>query len=123
MIDEREHMADLLYEAQYRHMSVEETVDLLQDHGVIWPPCKVGDYVFTIEHWFKGEYSPRVVGHRVTSITMDECNCGEMTIEAESHFGYFVEKDFGKTVFCTREEADKVLKERESNKPAVDKSQ
>ena len=48
MFDEREHLADLLYEAQYRHMSVEETVDLLQDHGVIYPPCNVGDTVYAI---------------------------------------------------------------------------
>ena len=93
-------------------IDVEELADYLLSHGVIVPPCKVGDYVFMVEYWFKGEYDPRVVGHRVTSIQMDECHCGEMVVEVESHFGYLTEKDFGKTVYCTREEAEQALWER-----------
>lgn len=107
MIDERERMADLLYEAQYRHMSVEETVDLLQDHGVIYPPCKVGDTVFSIRWGDNNVHEDRVNWCSYEST-------GELFWFQTISTDQFIPEDIGRTVFFTREAAEQALKERDT---------
>ncbi len=87
----------------------EVVADYLLDNGVILPPCKVNDVVYTI-------IKDTVAEHRVQKI--------EVHINGSISFcfswhgcGYehkFV-KDIGKTVFLTKEDAEKALKERESD--------
>ena len=88
----------------------ETVADYLLENGVIVPPCKVGDKVYVVDYTRLGNM-------------IFEC-----TIEEISHFTYGTyyylnwglhiprfkacqEKSFGKTVFLTREEAEKALKE------------
>ena len=85
--------------------------EVIADHllaaGVIVPPCKVGDTVYFADHENKsvGE------GHLV-SFSLDAAhlwfNCH---YKCGLNIWHPIE-DFGKTVFLTREEAEKALKER-----------
>ena len=104
MIDAREHLADLLYEAQYRHMFVEETVDLLQDHGVIYPPCKVGDKVYSIG-WLDGKVHEEKVSYWSYNSKED---LFWFVTDATSSFS---SQDIGVCEFFSREEAEQALKE------------
>ena len=87
--------------------------DYLLEHGVIVPPCKVGDRLY------------EVTGRKTVSVYKVRAIRVEL-------FGLFIEwdivegfvwqslsginaDDIGKTVFLTREEAEKALKERENN--------
>lgn len=91
----------------------ERTEDLLLEHGVIVLPCKVGDRLY------------EVTGRKTVSVYKVR------TIRVEL-FSLFIEWDIvegfawqslsdinageiGKTVFLTREEAERALKEREDN--------
>ncbi len=95
--------------------------DYLLANGVIVPPCKVGDTVFMPWEW-KGQKG--VACLKVTAMRnilgfgwglgtdfdtddegyADKYNCGNFKFD-----------DVGKTVFITREEAEKALKERSNN--------
>ena len=91
----------------------ERTADSLLEHGVIVLPCKVGDRLY------------EVTGRKTVSVYKVR------TIRVEL-FSLFIEWDIvegfawqslsdinageiGKTVFLTREEAERALKEREDN--------
>ena len=91
----------------------ERTADLLLEHGVIMLPCKVGDRLY------------EVTGRKTVSVYKVRAIRVEL-------FGLFIEWDIvdgfvwqslsginadeiGKTVFLTREEAERALKEREGN--------
>ena len=90
--------------------------DRLLEAGVIVPPCKVGDtvYVHTID-------SPTgIEKSRVKRMTLQNLQDG-MTIRIIVPCVYddwgnavweFYPDDFGKTVFLTKEEAKRALKER-----------
>ena len=74
-------------------------------------PCKVGDKVYHIQSVFddstlksKNVIKPRIIDFVSTSSFL-----------TESRGLIISEKDFNKTVFLTREEAEKALKERENN--------
>ena len=90
----------------------ERTADLLLEHGVVLLPCKVGDRLY------------EVTGRKTVSVYKVRAIRVEL-------FSLFIEWDivegivwkslvinaneFGKTVFLTREEAERALKEREDN--------
>ena len=94
----------------------ERTADYLLENGVIVPPVYVGGTVYEIRR-------------KAVSPSGRETNCGICTISFLKHcinIGIelyvkgkpYVKSDFyrlGKTVFLTREEAEKALKEREEN--------
>ena len=107
----------------------ETIADYLLENGVIVPPVKMGDIVY-IDN----------VPHNVVHITIEEdgisycakydCDeyecCKECPFAKEISFGEvimcegneyheFTASDIGKTVFLTREEAEKALEEREDN--------
>ena len=107
----------------------ETIADYLLENGVIVPPVKMGDIVYI-------DNAP----HNVVHITIEEdgisycakydCDeyecCKECPFAKEISFGEvimcegneyheFTASDIGKTVFLTREEAEKALKEREEN--------
>ena len=90
----------------------ERTADLLLEHGVVLMPCKVGDRLY------------EVTGRKTVSVYKVRAIRVEL-------FSLFIEWDIvegivwkslvinageiGKTVFLTREEAERALKERENN--------
>ena len=112
---ERERLIGLLIEVIPWHTR-EETADYLLDHGVIVPPCKVGDTVYKIldVEWDVGEfvvYNTHYIHNDHKIIRYDaECHSHEDIDDI-----WFYDDDIGKTVFLTREEAEKALKAREND--------
>ena len=111
---------DYIYGVDVNHWYSEELDEGLADHllanGVIVPPCKVGDevYVLTTDSLSGIEKS------RVKRMTLQNLQDG-MTIKIivpcicddwGNAVWEFYPDDFGKTVFLTKEEAEKALKER-----------
>lgn len=86
--------------------AAEGLADYLLDNGVIVPPCKVGDTVFSI-------------GWGDDNIHEDRVNwCSYDSTDASFWFqttstDQFTPEDMGRTVFFTREEAEQALKECE----------
>lgn len=91
--------------------------DHLLANGVIVPPCKVGGTVYMPWEWnsLKG-----IAFFEVTHIIIDGLHAYIKTnfyTDDEDYYnaygcGRFEFDDFGKTVFLTREEAEKALKKR-----------
>ena len=73
----------------------ERTADLLLEHGVIVPPCKVGDTVYSIEMHIVDKW----VKYKVCEIP----------------FSLTLWENGWEDIFLTREEAERALKERENN--------
>lgn len=77
--------------------------DMLLENGVIVPPCKVGDKVYTL---FCNKCDEGVV----VSCEYSRAS-GFSYMSSNGIFpALFKEEDIGKTVFLTREEAEKALK-------------
>lgn len=66
-------------------------------------PCKVGDVVYAVS-----KCNNKIFSKKVVEILLKEDNGYVYTEPC-----YFIFEDFGKVVFLTREEAEKVLKECE----------
>ena len=115
----RERLVELLRKVdQMRLMrqGIDECADYLLSNGVIVPPCKVGDTV-----WINNKYG--TIKSKVSNITLIEDNkflvklhydvryCYDNHIETLGYVGYTEENfEIGKTVFLTKEEAEKALK-------------
>ena len=103
---DRERLIDLMIEAKRTDPETGSFTDYLADylleHGVIVLPCKVGD---TVYHVFpkKG----------IQTNTVRQIRIGSCGMNIFDFNGFFEPSDFGKTVFLTREEAEKALKERD----------
>ena len=118
-MNQREKLVDLIIESVRgcARNWAEVIADHLLENGVIVPPCKVGDLIYM--PWeYGGTSGVALLG--VTHMVVDK---GELRImtdfssDDEEYFdlyfgGKFVISDFGKTVFLTREEAEKALAER-----------
>lgn len=74
-------------------LNCSKLADYLLEHGVVVPQCKVGDTVYQID-------AERVFKSKVKAFVYVTENIA------------FDERAIGKTVFLTREEAEKALKER-----------
>lgn len=86
-------------------MQAEYVADMLLANGVIVPPCNVGDTVWCI---LPNDYDEAYIAEKfVTAILMRDIGliirCG---------FLHFKEREIGKDLFFTREEAEKALAER-----------
>ena len=113
----RDRLIELIADVQYMGGLEEKLADHLLAEGVIVPPCKVGDLLYM--PW---EYDgvKDVAGLKVVYMVIDTPEFRVMTdftTDCEDFFdlyngGKFTFSDFGKTVFLTREEAEKALKER-----------
>lgn len=103
--------------------------DRLLAEGVIVPPCKVGDTVYILDGYvwaYECKDCPYFeVGlydepHKCIK-TKDGSKCfgcikiKEYIVTQNDIYSYLRWDDFGKTVFLTREEAEKVLAERSGN--------
>ena len=102
---------------QFTDYALGEVVDAILAEGIIVPPCDVGDTVYMPWKWRGAE------GIAVLTV-MYIINSGarsyirtDFTTDDEGYWeaynrGEFDFADFGKTVFLTREEAEKALAER-----------
>lgn len=110
----RERLIELIEKGQFNYYASngsngighnEYIADHLLANGVIVPPCKVGQTVWVIVDGFRNPmegYISRVSFYQ---------DCEEFGVRV---IGYFTQsyqnKDFGKTVFLTKEEAEAALK-------------
>lgn len=101
-----------------------DLADYLLANGVVVPPCKVGDTVYEIEksclrcmHFVDGDYSNFCECTLDDSKLMFECDfdkeCCYDIVPKRFDFG-MIER-IGKTVFLTKEEAEKALAEKNKN--------
>ena len=108
---ERERLIELLQSAQQENLNLLNfEIDILADYllanGVILPPCKVGQEVYFINTFFSLVDDP-----------LKEKVCGMKTYSDDMKFTFvtasqrcFNEDNLGKTVFLTKEEAERALK-------------
>lgn len=84
------------------HGEYEAAAEYLIENGAIAPPCKVGDTVYI-------PYLSTVIEKKVYSIVIQKpfytVYCGGTSLR-------FFKEDFGKTVFLTREDAEKEIERR-----------
>ena len=96
---DRERLIDLMIDAKRTEPETGSFADYLADylleHGVIIPPCKVGDTVYSIEMRIVDKW----VKYKVCEIP----------------FSLTLWENGWKDIFLTREEAERALKERENN--------
>lgn len=106
---DRERLIDLMIEAKKTDPETgsftEYLADYLLEHGVIVPPCKVGDKVYRPSDCLG------VVQFVSMSFNIYE---SEMFFTDDSENIIYL-SDIGKTVFLTREEAERALKECKDN--------
>lgn len=88
--------------------------DYLLANGVIVPPCKVGDTVYL--PWMYGGQkgialcsAERIVVRGEKSYVETSLSSDDDGFLEEYNYGEFYFTDFGKTVFTSREEAEKAL--------------
>ena len=118
-------LEDTLYdwECDVSEKTVTEIAEHLIENGVIVPPCKVGDTVFILDDVSYGEYviTEFCIGTLQELRAFAKCgisgykdiqDCPEHYCGQEFCSTSFSCKDFGKTVFLSREEAEKALKKK-----------
>lgn len=127
---ERERLLDLLsyfgdgYAIENRRTCETRIVDIadyLLANGVIVPPCKVGDTVYMPWEWsgvqgiacLKVTTMSNILGFGWSCGT--DLNSDDDGFLDEYNYGRLKFDDVGKTVFLTKEEAEKALKERSNN--------
>lgn len=113
---ERERLAKLIAEciairecsfSEDKRPTCEEVADYMLAHGVIVPPCEVGDTVFCEVDGFEVP-----LRGRVRNITMFDTGYS-FTIAIPGYYArIYTDKDFGRTVFFGLEEAEAALEER-----------
>ena len=88
----------------------EYLADYLLANGVIVPPCKVGGTLYVISQMKDKRILPFVNEYEATYIQVGKRKC-KVYHEQDGFIKIFLQDDFGKTVFLTREEAERALKE------------
>ena len=108
MSDMRDRLIELLDDivCDYRTSVI---ADHLLANGVILPPCKVGDKLFRIIKLTNSVHKPFVP---TLPDTVEPYGIFYKGLMGECRRIPF--EDFGKTVFLTREEAEKALREKEN---------
>lgn len=117
---ERERLIELLSKKMSNEIAIKIVADYLLENGVIVPLCKVGDTIYEIispkgkEPYF---ITAVVCAVHIADSTRNHCNHKRTSyIVAEcpntKYVCKYVFSKFGKTVFTTREAAEKALAER-----------
>lgn len=119
--DMRDRLVELISDMEnellrsYPYTTDEYRIACLADHlienGAILPPCKVGDTLYDISEFVNGCSYPEIYEYTCEYITIFKDKDGETVFEIDAINFHF--NDFGKTVFLTREDAEKALRERE----------
>ena len=94
---------------------VEKQADYLLANGVIVPPCKVGDTVYVCNRTAGKVFKNTVVGLFLSGASpyRNGIKCEYRNICGETSNRKFTFAQIGKTIFLTREEAERALKEKE----------
>ena len=100
---DKDRLIEVISKVQYLGGLEEKVADYLLANGVIVPPCKVGDKVYII-----GTFTGQLITNQVVAIVYGESG---LFLMLESFTVVLVEKQLGKTVFLTKEEAEAKLKE------------
>ena len=119
----RDRLIELIESARYWGANTsEEIADHFLAEGVIVPPCKVGDIVYTYTHFWRKEDG--ISPYQITNITLTQNKKGiwtkkyrAMEVQNGKTIDWQLNFEFdaiGKTVFLAREEAEKAL-ERSKN--------
>ena len=123
----RDRLIELLKDVEYQYTKIksiktEDVADWLLRHGVIVPPCKVGDMVYARKGCFYLPHATQIKAEAIITceiIAIKETKKGrflllkpliEEVFNMRSANGWFSFSAIGKTVFLT-EEAEQVLKE------------
>ena len=113
---DKERLRNIIHNAQNKYLNLlkfesSTLADYLIENGAIIPPCKVGDTVYDISEFVNGCSYPEIYEYKCDYITIFKDKDGETVFEIDAI--NFRLNDFGKTVFLTREDAAKALRERE----------
>ena len=113
---DRERLIDLMIDAKRTEPETGSFTDYLADylleHGVIVLPCKVGDKVYEIT----GRKTVSVYKVRAIRVELFSLFIEWDIVEGIVWKSLVINAgEIGKTVFLTREEAERALKERENN--------
>ena len=105
-----EEMADELY---YNTPILEEetcniVAEYLYNTGWVQLPCKVGDTLYVISQMKDKRILPFINKYEVTSICIKKKSI-VIYHEMDGYIKIFKETDFGKTVFLSKEEAERVV--------------
>lgn len=119
---ERDRLVELM-EEWYKQDEVDSLADHLLANGVIVLPCKVGDTLWILwSYYSNGE--KKVCPVQVKALRFDTkknnkriCVSGTMHMIGYDHHynGTFTWDSIGKTLFLTKEEADRELERRKGN--------
>ena len=97
--------------------SISRMVELMcadQEGRVVVLPCKVGGTVYAIVQVFGDDgVRPRIIEKKITEIGGNALNKVWMVNKGNKYEDRFSPSEFGRTVFLTREEAEKALAEME----------
>lgn len=114
----RDRLTKMLIEGHTEYLYYDQIADYLLENGVIVPPCKVGQEVYTnyaMQGWYFRDsdkpYSAKIVFIGLNN--SEEMGGGFFNIAYENR-GYMMQFKFselGKTVFFTKEQAEKALAE------------
>lgn len=94
----RDRLVDILKSKPYGYSSYEDFADYLLERGVIHIPCKVGDIVYKTD------------GIRIYELTILDISLHKNKPYYETESLDFDDDAIGKSIFLTREEAERVLK-------------
>ena len=111
---DRDRLIELIKQKQnggWRFITGEYTTDVFNEHladyllanGVIVPPCKVGDTVYTV-----GVFTGQIIPSNVVGI---DYTANDVFLHLENSTFVSVVHQLGKTVFLTKEETEEKLKE------------
>ena len=118
---DRERLIDLMIEAKRTDPETGSFTDYLADylieHGVIVLPCKVGDTVWWVTEIVDEncEEKPDILLGEIASFSVQKEGLWAFCRYVNGLTFWHLVSDIGKTVFLTREEAERALKERENN--------
>lgn len=82
----------------------EQIADYLLDNGIVVPPCKVWDKLYIV-----ADISQKIIEATIIGVWKYDDICSVIT-----DFGTIHTNSIGKTVFLTREEAEKALEEKQN---------
>ena len=114
----KERLAELLGHLEmqycdYHSITKENVAEYLIKRGVIVLPCKVGDKLYDVTEFVEGRDCPDIYELQDNVLYVEKTKGGNILF---SYDGVYIDHDcIGKTVFFTREEAEKALTERSDN--------
>ena len=107
----RDRLIELMRQAENKYLNLMEfekaiLADYLLANGVIVPPCKVGDTLYDISEFVADYACPEMYEIKDNMMSFEKYK-GEYRFTYDCCYIY--PEEIGKTVFLTREEAEKAL--------------